>query len=80
MHWEFGHEFRDRTQEEVTDVYARGLLVYIWGHVKYDDIYGERHTLRFRFRNVVTSLVTVDGRTGIERWYYYPEEEGNEAT
>lgn len=66
MHWEIGHEFRDKTLEEVNDVYARKLLVYVWGHVKYDDIYGEPHTIRFRFRNVVASLMTVDGRTGIE--------------
>ncbi len=80
MHWEIGHEFRDRTPDEVKEVYARKLLVYVWGHVKYDDIYGEGHTLRFRFRNVVTSLVTVGGQTGVDRWYYYPEESGNEAT
>src|SRR5262245_17997882 len=53
MHWTFGHEFPAMSAEKLQEVTSDQKLVYIWGHVKYEDIYGKSHTLRFRFRNVV---------------------------
>lgn len=79
MGWTFGHEFIDMTAQDLVDVLEDKKLVYIWGYVTYDDIYGDQHTLRFRFRNVVKVIVPTDRGPAIQKWKYYPEEEGNAA-
>ncbi len=80
MSWTFGHEFLEMTDQDLRDVLADKKLVYIWGHVKYQDIYNETQTLRFRLRNVVKLLVTTEAGTAIQKWKFYPEDDGNEAT
>lgn len=80
MSWTFGHEFQEMTDKDLEDVLADRKLVYIWGHVKYQDIYKETQTLRFRLRNVVKLLVTTEKGTVIEKWKFYPEDEGNDAS
>jgi len=80
MSWTFGHEFQGMTDQDLKDVLADRKLVYIWGHVKYQDIYKETQTLRFRLRNVVKILVTTKTGTTIEKWKFYPEDEGNDAS
>jgi hypothetical protein len=80
MSWTFGHEFLGMTDQDLKDVLADKKLVYIWGHVRYQDIYNETQTLRFRLRNVVKLLVTTEEGTSITKWKFYPEDEGNEAT
>lgn len=81
MSWTFGHEFLEMTDQDLNDVLANKKLVYIWGHVKYQDIYNESRIFRFRLRNVVKILVTTeDGTTAIKEWKFYPEDEGNEAS
>lgn len=80
MSWTFGYEFLGMTDQDLKDVLADKKLVYIWGQVKYQDIYNETHTLRFRLRNVVKLFVTTEEGTSIKKWKFYPEDEGNEAT
>lgn len=80
MSWTFGHEFREMTAQDLEDVLADRKLVYIWGHVQYQDIYKETQTLRFRLRNVVKILITTEKGTAIQKWKFYPEEEGNDAS
>jgi len=80
MSWTFGHEFLEMTDQDLNDVLADKKLVYIWGHVNYQDIYNETQTLRFRLRNVVKLIVTTEAGTAIKKWKFYPEDEGNEAS
>lgn len=80
MSWTFGHEFLEMTGQDLNDVLADKKLVYIWGRVKYQDIYNETQTLRFRLRNVVKLIVTTEAGTAIKKWKFYPEDEGNEAS
>lgn len=80
MSWTFGHEFLGMTNQDLDDVRADRKLVYIWGHVKYQDIYNKTRTLRFRLRNVVKLIVATEaGTTTIKEWKFYPEDDGNEA-
>lgn len=80
MSWTFGHEFLGMTDQDLKDVLADKKLVYIWGHVKYQDIYNKTQTLKFRLRNVVKVIVTTETGIAIEKWKFYPEDEGNEAS
>ncbi len=77
MYWTIGHEFLKLEDSDIQDIALDRKLVYIWGRVTYEDIYGKTRTLRFRFRNVVKSL---DEHGKIVKWYYYPENEGNDET
>lgn len=80
MHWTFGHEFTDMSQADLLDVLNDKKLVYVWGSVTYEDIYGEPHTFSFRLRNVVKIISQTEAGTAIHKWTYYPENEGNDST
>ncbi len=81
-HWTAAYEFIDPkpSEEDVQDVYTDRKWVYVWGHAEYWDIFGQRQTLRFRYRNAIKFAHFGPDGTRIEHWWLYPEGEGNEAT
>ena len=79
--WTIGHEFTTPklTQQDIDDVYADRKWVYVWGYVKYRDIYGVWHTMSFRYRNIEKRLRRVGDQQAIESWGWFPMPEGNET-
>lgn len=79
--WTVGHEFLNLSDADKQDILSDKKYVFIWGRADYFDIFGKPQMVKFRYRNVVKNLIPLDGgQTGIQNWFFYPEEEGNEAT
>jgi len=78
--WSIGYEFNDASADDVRAVRADQKLVYMWGCIKYEDIFQKPRELRFRLRNVVKQIRPTEQGIVIESWHFYPEDEGNEST
>ena len=66
--WSIGYEFNDASPDDVSAVIANRKLVYMWGCIKYEDIFRQSRELRFRLRNVVKQIRPTEQGIKIERW------------
>lgn len=80
-HWTIGFEFLKLTEADMLDVINQKKWAYVWGRVDYADIYGNDQWIEFRYRNVVREMrFGKDGPEGVEKFWFWPETEGNDAT
>ncbi len=72
------HLREDQTWPDDVAAAIEGLekTVYVWGQVRYTDIYGEPHRSNFRFRSQATKYAN-GTMTG---WVLEPDEEGNDLS
>jgi hypothetical protein len=79
-HWTVGYEFGIFSEEQKRELLERKKLVFVWGRITFKDIFGKEQEINFRFRNVVTEIVPTKEGFAVARWFFYPEERGNNAT
>jgi hypothetical protein len=76
---------RDRLRTEDHHRIAQDLEIFVWGKIKFRDIYRIEQTVDFRFhtREVITTTVVDESgtpQTSLAGWALQPTREGNEAS
>lgn len=76
-----GYEFPNVSDVDMESLRKDEKVIFIWGSVKYVDIFGETQLLSFRYRNTAKRLARdPNGNLVISAWILYPEEDGNDTT
>ena len=89
--WTFRLDLTNVSEEDLKQIHAYKRAVFVWGRAEYEDIFGVKQTLEFRYRNMAKRLVWTEGTGfgGVQivkpfwatvGWDLHPEEEGNSST